>query len=157
MSGLSLGDTVMTPKTQRLLGIALIFTGLTIAVGLSLWGLRENVSFFYTPSELSELSETSQRIRLGGLVQGGSITKNGLETHFIVTDKEAYTKVIYTGLLPDLFREGQGVIAFGIYDNSTKTFEANRLLAKHDENYIPPELAKKLEEQDHIRHKVQAK
>lgn len=139
----------MTPKQQRLSGLALIFFGISISIALSLWGFRENVSFFFTPADLQE-TRPSGNFRLGGLVKEDSIKKDGLTTKFTVMDKNAELDVTYTGILPDLFTEGQGVIATGSLNQKGDLFMADSLLAKHDENYMPPEVAAKLKEQGHM-------
>ena len=104
--------------------------------------------FFYTPSEVAEKHlETGQRFRLGGLVEDGSVKRGeGTTVSFVVTDKRSTLPVTFTGVLPDLFREGQGVVAEGVL-NSDGVFRADSVLAKHDENYMPPEVAKKLKDQ----------
>lgn len=107
---------------------------------------QENMVYFVTPTELLAKSQYNRSIRLGGLVEKGSVLKDvsTLTTTFVVTDTSQKVKVFYTGVVPDLFREGQGVIVDGLLDPSG-VFQATRLLAKHDENYMPPDLAKKLE------------
>jgi cytochrome c-type biogenesis protein CcmE len=115
------------PKQQRLV--------LVIAA------LGETATYFYSPSDAQAKGvPAGQAIRLGGLVEPGSVVKNGATTAFRVTDNARSTPVSYTGLIPDLFREGQGVIAEGRFDASG-TFVAETVLAKHDENYMPPEVA----------------
>jgi cytochrome c-type biogenesis protein CcmE len=127
----------------------MILGGLAIvglAVGLALFGLSDSVTFFYSPSDLAEKHVApGQRFRLGGLVEKGSVTrgKNEVEIHFRVTDNAKTVPVIYKGVLPDLFSEGQGVITEGRLDASG-TFIADSVLAKHDENYMPPEVAASL-------------
>lgn len=107
-----------------------------------LQAFNQHIVFFFTPSQLDGQSlEPKQRIRLGGLVEGGSVVQEGKDLHFSVTDNAASLPVEYEGLPPALFREGQGVVAEG-YVNENGIFHAERLLAKHDENYMPPELAK---------------
>jgi len=117
-------------------------------VGLVLTALRDSIVFFYTPSEVAEKHlDTGQRFRLGGLVENGSLKRGeGTTISFVVTDKRATLPVTYTGVLPDLFREGQGVVAEGML-TSEGVFHADSVLAKHDEKYMPPEVAKKLKEQ----------
>ena len=138
----------MTRKQRRgvLIGTCLAVLGL--AVGLVLFALRDSIVFFYTPSEVAEKHlETGQRFRLGGLVEDGSVKRGeGTTVSFVVTDKRSTLPVTFTGVLPDLFREGQGVVAEGVL-NSDGVFNADSVLAKHDENYMPPEVAKKLKEQ----------
>ena len=132
----------MTRKQQRL---ALVLSGLGalgIAAGLVLFALRDTIVFFYTPSEIAEKHIGSgQRIRLGGLVETGSLVRGeGLTVKFVVTDKIKAMPVVYSGQLPDLFREGQGVVAEGRLDPAG-TLVADTVLAKHDERYMPKEVA----------------
>ena len=138
----------MTRKQRRgvLIGTCLAVLGL--AVGLVLFALRNSIVFFYTPSEVAEKHlETGQRFRLGGLVEDGSVKRGeGTTVSFVITDKRSTLPVTYTGVLPDLFREGQGVVAEGML-TAGGVFHADSVLAKHDENYMPPEVAKKLKEQ----------
>ena len=138
----------MTRKQRRgvLIGTCLAVLGL--AVGLVLFALRDSIVFFYTPSEVAEKHlETGQRFRLGGLVEDGSVKRGeGTTVSFVITDKRSTLPVTYTGVLPDLFREGQGVVAEGTL-TAGGVFHADSVLAKHDENYMPPEVAKKLKEQ----------
>jgi cytochrome c-type biogenesis protein CcmE len=111
------------------------------AVALTAVALQRNISYFYTPSEAQEEGVAPEtRIRLGGLVETGSLEHgDGLEISFRVTDGAATLPVVYSGIVPDLFREGQGVIAQGAF-NAEGVFVAQTILAKHDENYIPKEL-----------------
>ena len=137
----------MTRKQKRL---SLILAGLvllSIAAGLVLYAMRDSIVFFYTPSELAEKTLTpGQRLRLGGLVEKGSVQKaDGATVNFIVTDTIKTLSVTYTGQMPDLFREGQGVVAEGTLDASG-IFKADMVLAKHDENYMPKELKDSLKE-----------
>ena len=135
----------MTRKQRR---SAMIFTGLgvlAVAVGLVLWGLSGNIMFFYSPSDLVEKKvEPGQRFRLGGLVEDGSLIR-GQSTviKFKVTDNAKVVPVVFEGVLPDLFREGQGIVAEGAL-NTAGVFVADTVLAKHDENYMPPEVASSL-------------
>jgi len=136
----------MTRKQRRgvLIGVGLAV--LTLAVGLVLFALRDSIVFFHTPSDLAEKPiATGQRFRLGGLVAAGSVKRGeGTRVQFVVTDTLKTIPVAYEGVLPDLFKEGQGVIAEGkLADDGT--FQADSVLAKHDENYMPPEVAKALE------------
>jgi len=138
----------MTRKQRRAVLIGTCLAVLGVAVGLVLFALRESIVFFYTPSEVAEKHlETGQRFRLGGLVENGSVKRGeGTTVSFVVTDKRSTLPVTFTGVLPDLFREGQGVVAEGVL-NSDGVFRADSVLAKHDENYMPPEVAKKLKDQ----------
>jgi cytochrome c-type biogenesis protein CcmE len=137
----------MTRKQKRLAVIAGGLAILGLAAGLVLYALRESIVFFYTPSEISEKYVLpGTRLRLGGLVEEGSISKAGGTTvSFVVTDTIKTLNVSYTGQLPDLFREGQGVVAEGVL-NTSGVFIADTVLAKHDENYMPKDLADKLKE-----------
>ena len=135
-----------SPKARRRLWIvAAVAPVLALAAGLSLWAMNDSVTFFFSPSEASaEAAPAGRSIRLGGLVEAGSVTKsaNG-EVAFTVTDNAASTRVVYQGDLPDLFREGQGIVAQGSF-LPDRTFRATEVLAKHDETYMPKEVAEKL-------------
>ncbi len=135
----------MSPKVKRLSVIAAITVLLGIASMLVLSALRDNIVFFYTPTEIKKSgTKSGQPIRLGGLVKEGSLTIDGLQSVFTVTDGTAEIKVHYDNALPSLFREGQGVVAEGAMNNDN--FIASNVLAKHDENYMPAEVAKKLKD-----------
>ena len=138
----------MTRKQRRAILIGTCLGVLALAVGLVLMALRDSIVFFYTPSEVAEKHlDTGQRFRLGGLVENGSLKRGeGTTISFVVTDKRATLRVTYTAVLADLFREGQGVVAEGML-TSEGVFHADSVLAKHDEKYMPPEVAKKLKEQ----------
>lgn len=120
---------------------------LSLAVVLVMFAFRDNLVFFHTPSDVAEHKVgPEQRFRLGGLVAAGSVKRgSGTKVEFAVTDTLQTVPVRYEGVLPDLFREGQGVVAEGRLDGNG-VFEADSVLAKHDENYMPPEVAKALEE-----------
>nr|TFG54658.1 MAG: cytochrome c maturation protein CcmE [Hyphomicrobiales bacterium] len=137
----------MSPKKQRRLAfvIALLLAGAG-AAALVVFALRDNVLFFYSPTELADAGiAAGQNIRIGGLVESGSVVRqDGLSVSFVVTDCLNSIAVEYSGVLPDLFREGQGVIAIGAPDGQGG-FEAREVLARHDENYIPPEVAAAIE------------
>lgn len=137
----------MTRKQKRMVLILGMLGGLAVAVGLVLFALSDSIVFFYTPSELAEKHVgAGQRFRLGGLVLEGSVKRGtGTQVAFTITDKIAVTPVRYEGVLPDLFGEGQGVVAEGRLD-AGGTFLADTVLAKHDEKYMPPEVAKALKE-----------
>ena len=136
----------MTAKSKRLLAIACIASLLGVAAMLVLGALRDNIVFFYAPSEISQTDRQSrQQLRLGGLVKEGSVEIDGMQSVFIVTDGTADITVRYNNALPSLFREGQGVVAEGQIENGV--FIAQNVLAKHDENYMPAEVAEKLKEQ----------
>ena len=133
----------MSPKAKRLLVVVAITALLGIAVMLVLGALRENIVFFYTPTDIvASGTKSGQPLRLGGLVKEGSVTIDGLQSVFTVTDGTADITVLYDNALPSLFREGQGVVAEGSMDNGK--FIATNVLAKHDENYMPAEVAEKL-------------
>ena len=133
----------MSPKAKRLLVVVAITALLGIAVILVLGALHENIVFFYTPTDIaSSGTKSGQPLRLGGLVKKGSVTIDGLQSVFTVTDGTADVMVLYDNALPSLFREGQGVVAEGSMDNGR--FIATNVLAKHDENYMPAEVAEKL-------------
>ncbi len=119
---------------------------LGVAAALVLSALNDNIVFFYSPTQLAEKKIAPERhFRIGGLVEAGSVQKNGQEIRFRVTDTHKTVDVVYRGLLPDLFREGQGVVAEGTL-GADGVFVAREVLAKHDENYMPPEVAKALKE-----------
>lgn len=135
-----------TRKTRRLYIVLAGMTMLGLAAGLSLFAMRDSLVFFYTPSDIvGKEMKPGQRVRLGGLVANDSVEKDGTTVRFVVTDYAAELPVTYTGILPDLFSEGQGVVAEGsMLPNGT--LEATSVLAKHDENYMPKEVAEKLKE-----------
>jgi cytochrome c-type biogenesis protein CcmE len=131
----------MKPKNQRLVLVAAAIVAVLIAVLLAMWGLRERASYFYTPAEITAgKAATGQAVRLGGMVERGSVQRlpDGVTIRFVVTDGQARTPVLYRGIVPDLFREGSGVVAEGRIE--TGTFVADTILAKHDERYMPPEV-----------------
>jgi cytochrome c-type biogenesis protein CcmE len=136
----------VTPKRRRLWLLVGSLGVLCVAAALVLSALNDNIVFFYSPSQLAEKKVApDRRFRLGGLVEQGSVKKEGAEVRFKVTDLKQSVDVVYRGLLPDLFREGQGVIAEGSL-GADGVFTAREVLAKHDENYMPPEVAKALKE-----------
>ncbi len=139
----------MTRKQKRLAGIAVIGTVIAVAALLVTTALRDEIVFFYDPTDVVENAKVSpgQKFRLGGLVADGSVIRAEAVVRFVVTDGAHAVPVTYNGLLPDLFREGQGVIAEGQL-NATGQFVASNVLAKHDENYIPKELEHVLKEKD---------
>ena len=135
-----------SPKARRRLWIFLaVAPVLALAVGLSLWAMRGSVTYFFTPSEVTEAAAPAGRnVRLGGLVAMGSVQHLGRgEVAFTVTDNAASTRVVYQGDLPDLFREGQGIVAEGAFQ-ADRSFRARQVLAKHDETYMPREVADRL-------------
>lgn len=127
-------------RRQRLYLVILLITGLSIAVGLTLMALRENINLFFTPSQIvAGQAPQDVAFRIGGMVVDDSVKRNeqDLTVEFQVTDTAQQVPVQYTGILPDLFREGQGVVALGRLQG--KVFVASEVLAKHDENYMAPE------------------
>jgi cytochrome c-type biogenesis protein CcmE len=139
----------MTRKQRRLTMIGSALAVLAFAAGLVLYGLRDSIVFFSTPSMAAEQHiAAGKRFRLGGLVQPGSFKCGDGAVTFDVADGNAKMPVAYKGLLPDLFREGQGVVAEGALDASG-VFRADTVLAKHDENYMPREVADALKKQGH--------
>lgn len=138
----------MTRKQRRSVLIVTCLAVLGIAVGLVLFALEDSIVFFYSPSDVSEKSiKPGQRIRIGGLVAEGSVKRgDGTRVQFAVTDTAKTLPVTYTGVLPDLFREGQGIVAEGSL-GTDGVFVAESVLAKHDENYMPPEVADALRKQ----------
>lgn len=140
-------------KARRRLTVLLaVAPVLAFAVGLALYGLRDSISLFYTPAQAKEARVAAGRkVQLGGLVQHGSVVKhpNG-DVEFVVADQKATAKVVYHGDLPDLFREGQGIVAEGAFDEQG-VFVAKQVLAKHDERYMPRDVAKALKKQGEWR------
>lgn len=136
----------MTPRRRRMALVLGILAGVSIAGALALSAFRQNVTFFFDPSQVAagKVPE-GERFRLGGMVTEGSLTRaaGSLEVHFVVTDFSHAVPVSYTGVLPDLFREGAGVVAHGRL-RPDGTFVADEVLAKHDEKYMPPEVARSL-------------
>lgn len=132
----------MTRKQKRLAGIATIGAVLMSAVLMVMFALNDKIVFFYSPTDVivEKKAANGERFRLGGLVKQGSIIKRGNKVSFVVTDTEYELKATYVGILPDLFREGQGVIAEGVL-NGLGDFNADTVLAKHDENYMSKEVA----------------
>ncbi len=135
-------------RKKRLMLIGLMVAGVGIAVGFALNAFNQNLMFFYAPSEVvAGEAPKDHPFRLGGLVTVGSVQRqgDGLTTRFSVTDNAETVSIEYTGILPDLFREGQGIVAHGRL-NDGGTFIADEVLAKHDENYMPPEVAAALKD-----------
>jgi cytochrome c-type biogenesis protein CcmE len=134
----------MTPARKKRLGlIILMVIGIAIGVSFALKSLNENIMFFFSPSEVAEGKAPQDRLfRMGGMVVDGSVSRpgKGLTVVFDLTDNAEIVTVEYTGILPDLFREGQGIVTNGKL-NSEGVFVAQEVLAKHDENYMPPEVA----------------
>jgi len=142
----------MTPsRKRRLIAITLMLTGIGVASTIAFYSLQQNLLFFQSPNDVREAAmPVGRQFRLGGVVAPGSVNRvgDGLATRFVVTDGLAQITVQYVGILPDLFSEGQGVIARGSLDGDG-LFEASEVLAKHDENYMPPEVADALEKTGH--------
>ena len=137
----------MKPRHKR---FSLIIGALAVigtAAALVLNAFEENLVFFFTPTQVvSGEAPRNRAFRIGGMVKDGSVQRDGVSVRFIVTDMANDVPVTYTGILPDLFREGKGVVAQGKLDDSGKAFKASEVLAKHDENYMPPEAQHALDE-----------
>ena len=138
-------DIAGTPRLRRLFIIALSAAVLALALWLVASALRDNIVLFFTPSELTETHKSAKRLRIGGLVEAGSIEISGTKARFVITDETDSVAVAYDGALPDLFSENQGVITEGSFRD--QLFVADTVLAKHDENYMPREIADSLKEQ----------
>ena len=135
----------MKPRTKRGLAIVGGLAALGAATALVLSAFQENLVFFFTPSQVAaKEAPTGRTFRIGGMVEMGSIKRDGVEVRFVVTDTAKTIPVVYRGPLPDLFREGKGVVAQGTL-NADGVFQAREVLAKHDENYMPPEAAHAVE------------
>jgi len=134
----------MTPtRKRRLILISMVIMGVAVATAIFLTAFKDNIMFFKSPTEISQNDfPVNRSFRLGGMVKEGSLQRleNSLKVQFEVTDYGADVQVEYEGILPDLFREGQGVVAIGRMENK-QLFVAEEVLAKHDENYMPPEVA----------------
>ncbi len=131
----------MTRRSRRLALIAMALAVIGAAAGIALYALRDSIVFFYSPTEVAEKAvEPGARLRVGGLVKAGTLVKSpGQNVAFVVTDGAHDLKVAYQGLLPDLFREGQGVVAEGVLETPGE-LRAETILAKHDERYMPREV-----------------
>jgi len=132
----------MTPRRQRMLAVGVILAGVAIAVAFALKAFRENLMMFYAPTQVaSGEAPVGHPFRLGGLVTIGSVQRvpGELDVSFVLTDLKHDIKVAYSGILPDLLREGQGIIAHGTL-GTDGVFHADEVLAKHDESYTPPEV-----------------
>ena len=137
----------MTPRHKRMTLVASILAGVSLAAWLGMQAFRGNVMFFFNPSQIAAgEAPAGERFRLGGMVEKGSVerTAGSLDIRFLVTDFKHTVRVKYSGILPDLFREGQGVVAHGRLQDGT--FVADEILAKHDEKYMPPEVARSLKD-----------
>lgn len=138
----------MKAKHQRLWLAGAALLAVAVAALLALSGLKDQAAFFYAPSDVTpEVLVADRAVRLGGMVAGGSVVRaaDGITVHFRVTDGRATTPVSFAGIVPDLFRENSGVVAEGRFQRDG-SFIASNLLAKHDEKYMPPELAGKMHE-----------
>ena len=136
----------MTPRQKRMVTVVAILAGVGIATTFALKAFNQNLLYYYSPTQISAgEAPTARTFRVGGLVQNNSVKREAgsLEVTFVLTDFQKEVPVSYTGILPDLFREGQGIIARGKLDNGR--FVAEEVLAKHDENYMPPEAAEAVE------------
>ena len=142
----------MTKRHNRMMLVGLLVSGVFLAGYLGIKAFSENLLYFYTPSDImTGKAPNDKSFRVGGLVEDGSVERDGMLVKFSVTDNLESIEVSYEGILPDLFREGQGVVASGSLINKCvrwtciNTFNATQVLAKHDENYMPPEVAAALE------------
>jgi cytochrome c-type biogenesis protein CcmE len=129
-------------RRQRLFIVMFVLLGAAAAIGLTAYAMRKNINLFFPPAEIVAGKVTvGEKFRAGGMVVKGSLQRdpNSLKSAFVITDYTASVKVEYTGILPDLFAEGQGVVASGALD-ANGVFQANEVLAKHDEKYMPPEV-----------------
>jgi cytochrome c-type biogenesis protein CcmE len=135
-------------RRRRLAVVAVLLVGVGAAAALALSALRQNINLFYTPTQIaSGEAPQGQRIRAGGMVERGSLSRSGdsLDVRFVVTDFNRSVAIHYRGILPDLFREGQGIVALGVVD-ALGVVQADEVLAKHDEKYMPPEVNKALKD-----------
>jgi cytochrome c-type biogenesis protein CcmE len=145
----------MKPRHRRLAIAAAVVCAMGAATALVLNAFRSNLVFFYSPSQVAtQEAPTGRTFRLGGLVQAGSVRRDGVHVRFIVTDTAETVPVRYEGILPDLFKEGKGVVAQGRLENGV--FVAREVLAKHDENYMPPEAADALTKARQVRERMAA-
>jgi len=144
----------MKPRQKRLAIIGGIVGAVAVAAGLVLNAFQSNLVFFFSPSQVvAKEAPTARTFRLGGLVKEGSVKRNGTEVEFAVTDTAQTITVHYTGILPDLFKEGKGVVAQGQLQGDG-VFVAREVLAKHDENYMPPEAAEALKRAGKTNEKI---
>jgi cytochrome c-type biogenesis protein CcmE len=133
------------PKHKRIAAILVGLVALGVATALVLTAFQENLVFFFTPSQVAaNEAPTGRTFRIGGMVEKGSVKRDGVDVRFVVTDTAKSIPVVYRGALPDLFREGKGVVAQGQL-GPDGVFQAREVLAKHDENYMPPEAAHAVE------------
>ena len=147
----------MKPRHKRIAAIALGVVALGIATALVLTAFQQNLVFFFTPSQVAANEAPQGRtFRIGGMVLAGSVKREGVDVRFVVTDTAKSIPVVYSGALPDLFREGKGVVAQGQL-GPDGVFRAREVLAKHDENYMPPEAAHALEQAQKAQKTLQTK
>ena len=147
----------MKPRHKRLLAIVGGLAALGAATALVLTAFQDNLVFFFTPSQVAAKEAPQGRLfRIGGMVEQGSVKREGVEVRFVVTDTAKTIPVVYRGSLPDLFREGQGVVTEGALDASG-VFRADTVLAKHDETYMPKDVADALKKQGHWKDDYGAK
>ena len=131
-------------RKKRIILISFFGLGVSLAVGLVLYALKQNINLYYTPSQIySEKAPLHHELRLGGIVKKNTVHKNKLHVNFIMTDGVSDVPVEYVGVLPNLFREGQGIVAEGQLQNNG-LLKASEVLAKHDEKYMPPEVKKQI-------------
>jgi cytochrome c-type biogenesis protein CcmE len=139
----------MKPRHKRAILVVGGLAALGLATVLVLSAFQSNLVFFYTPTQVADgEAPTGRDFKIGGLVVDGSVKREGVKVSFVVTDKAKEIPVIYNGILPDLFKEGRGVVAEGVLAQ-TGLFTASKVLAKHDENYLPPEAAEALKRAGH--------
>jgi cytochrome c-type biogenesis protein CcmE len=137
----------MKSRTQRKLFIGLVLVGITLAGAFAYRAFQENLLYFFSPTQIAAGEAPARTFRLGGMVLAGSFTREpgSLTSHFVVTDNVNSVRVTYTGVLPDLFREGSGAVVVGRLTGEGE-FTADEVIAKHDENYMPPEVAEALKQ-----------
>lgn len=140
----------MKQKHKRMVIIGVLLGLLAVTVAFILYQLKDSLIFFYSPTELQEMQiESTELIRVGGLIKKESVVTEGLHTTFSLTDYTTEVHVDYTGILPQLFREGQGMVVLGYWSKDQSFVKAQSLLAKHDENYMPREVMDALKAQGH--------
>jgi cytochrome c-type biogenesis protein CcmE len=144
-------------RRQRLILVLFVVIFSSAAIGLVVYGLRGNINLFFPPAEVAAgMAPVGTPVRIGGMVEEGSVQRSteDLTVSFRLTDYKASVDVVYTGILPDLFDEGQGAVAMGVL-NENGVLQASEVLAKHDENYMPPEVAEALEQSGYDHKGVQ--
>lgn len=141
----------MKRRHKRIGFIVVGLAGLAVAAYLVASAFRNNLVFFFSPTQVAaKEAPVNRTFRIGGLVQDGTLKRDGLKVHFTVTDTAASIPVVYNGILPDLFKEGRGCVAQGKLD-AAGVFQAEQVLAKHDENYMPPEAGEALDKAKHAK------